>query len=59
MWRTEATSRAINSSDGINEWMAQRWVDLGRLGSEAEAAGREAWGRLTRSGQAREGGETA
>jgi len=51
MAQAEATSRRADSLGDIDDWMLRRRADLKRLGSEAEAAGREAWGWATRSGQ--------
>lgn len=35
---------------GIEDWMADRWRQLGRLGSDAETAGRDALGWAARTG---------
>lgn len=39
-------------ADEITAWMKRRTADVARLGHEAEAAGREAWSRATRAGDA-------
>jgi hypothetical protein len=43
-------SRRDDASGSIEDWMANRWSDLRRLGPEAEAAGRDALGWAARTG---------
>lgn len=51
MASTQPAQRRAGLSDDIENWMASRRADLERLGSSAEAAGRNAWNQATRSGR--------
>lgn len=47
----QSAPRRAGVLDNINDWMAQRNADVHQLAREAEAAGREAWEKATRTGQ--------
>ena len=51
MAERQPAQRRADVLDNIEDWMAQRNADAHRLAQDAEAAGREAWERATRTGQ--------
>ncbi|WP_421932636.1 hypothetical protein [Phenylobacterium sp.] len=51
MAERQPAQRRAGVLDNVEDWMAQRNADAYRLKRDAEAAGREAWERATRSGE--------